>query len=96
MSQQSKSITANAMPAFDLVGCAMNRDQKNRPFRAMALYSAVLAQLAGSMIAGIFAGMALDKRLNTVPLFLIIGLLGGLSAGIYAMLRTIQHFNSGD
>ncbi|MCP3761477.1 AtpZ/AtpI family protein [Domibacillus sp. A3M-37] len=74
----------------------MNRNQKNRPFRAMALYSAVLAQLAGSMIAGIFAGLALDNHFNTVPLFLIIGLLGGLSAGIYAMLRTIQHFNSGD
>ncbi len=74
----------------------MNRDQENRPFKAMALYSTVLAQLAGSMITGIFAGHALDKRLNTLPLFLIIGLLGGISAGIYAMLRTIQHFNSGD
>ncbi|OKL37579.1 AtpZ/AtpI family protein [Domibacillus mangrovi] len=74
----------------------MNRDQENRPFRAMALYSTVLAQLTGSMIAGVFTGIALDKYLNTVPLFLIIGLLGGLSAGIYAMLRTIQQFNSGD
>ncbi|OXS78997.1 AtpZ/AtpI family protein [Domibacillus enclensis] len=74
----------------------MNRNQENRPFRAMALYSAVLAQLAGSMIAGIFAGLTLDSYFQTVPLFLIIGLLGGLSAGIYAMLRTIQHFNSGD
>ncbi|WP_309089267.1 AtpZ/AtpI family protein [Domibacillus sp.] len=74
----------------------MNRNQDNRAFRAMALYSAILAQLAGSMIAGIFAGLALDSRLNTKPLFLIIGLLGGISAGICAMMRTIQHFNSGD
>ena len=47
----------------------MNRDQENRPFKAMALYSTILAQLAGSMITGIFAGHALDKRLNTLPLF---------------------------
>lgn len=73
-----------------------NRDQNNRPFRAMALYSAILAQLAGSMITGIFAGLALDRYTGTAPLFLIIGLLGGLSAGIFAMLRTIQQFNSGD
>ncbi|WP_046174589.1 AtpZ/AtpI family protein [Domibacillus indicus] len=74
----------------------MNRNQNNGAFRAMALYSAILAQLAGSMIAGIFAGLWLDNHFDTVPLFLIIGLLGGLSAGVYAMVRTIQHFNSGD
>ncbi|MGG3449011.1 MULTISPECIES: AtpZ/AtpI family protein [Bacillaceae] len=69
---------------------------KNRPFRAMAIYSTILAQLAGSMLIGIFGGLALDKHLNTIPLFLIIGLLAGLSTGVYAMFRTLNYFNSGD
>lgn len=72
------------------------KDPNKRPFQAMALYTAVLGQLAGSSLIGIFLGRAIDNRLHTVPLFLIIGLLGGISAGVYAMVRTLQHFNSGD
>ncbi|MEK4027718.1 MULTISPECIES: AtpZ/AtpI family protein [Bacillaceae] len=65
-------------------------------FKAMSLYSAVLAQLTGSILIGIFAGRWLDEKWKTEPLFLIIGLLLGLTAGVFSMLKTVNHFNSED
>ncbi|KIL49766.1 AtpZ/AtpI family protein [Jeotgalibacillus soli] len=70
--------------------------QQRRPYRAMALYTAILSQLAGSMLVGLFTGRWLDHKWDTEPLFLIIGLLIGLATGIYAMLRTVNQFYSGD
>lgn len=68
-------------------------NNKNRhPFQGMALMSAIISQLVGSILIGIFSGRWLDRLLGTQPLFLIIGLLLGLATGIYAMLRLIQHF----
>jgi ATP synthase protein I len=67
-----------------------------RPFQAMALYTAILSQLVGSILVGIFGGRWLDRVMGTVPLFMIIGLFLGLATGIYAMLRTVKHFNTGD
>ncbi|WP_042463563.1 AtpZ/AtpI family protein [Neobacillus dielmonensis] len=71
--------------------------QNNRnPFRAMALMSAITSQLVGSILIGIFSGRWLDRHWGTEPIFLIIGLLAGLAAGTYSMLRTIRHFYSGE
>ncbi|KIY22470.1 MULTISPECIES: AtpZ/AtpI family protein [Mesobacillus] len=66
------------------------------PFQAMALMSAILSQLVGSILIGIFSGRWLDRTFGTEPLFLLLGVLIGLSAGVFAMLRLIQHFFSGD
>ncbi|MGG1480707.1 AtpZ/AtpI family protein [Bacillus smithii] len=74
----------------------MAQKQHKSPFRAMALYSTILSQLAGSVLIGIFLGRWIDGKCQTEPLFLVIGLLSGLAAGILAMLRTIRHFDSGD
>ncbi|WP_141430968.1 AtpZ/AtpI family protein [Bacillus sp. 03113] len=71
--------------------------QKDRhPFQAMALMSAILSQLVGSILVGIFLGRWLDKVVGSDPLFLILGLFLGLATGIYAMLRLIRHFFSGE
>ncbi|MEH7443378.1 MAG: AtpZ/AtpI family protein [Mesobacillus sp.] len=72
------------------------RQNKRNPLQAMALTSAILSQLVGSILIGIFSGRWLDHKVGTEPLFLILGLLMGLAAGVYAMLRLIQHFFSGD
>lgn len=74
----------------------MAQKQHKSPFRAMALYSTILSQLAGSVLIGIFLGRWIDGKCQTEPLFLVIGLLSGLAAGILAMLRTIRRFDSGD
>jgi len=71
--------------------------QNNRhPLKAMALMSAILSQLVGSILIGIFSGRWLDKEWDTEPIFLIIGLFVGLAAGVYTMLVSIRHFYSGD
>ncbi|MEW8987749.1 MAG: AtpZ/AtpI family protein [Bacillus sp. (in: firmicutes)] len=72
--------------------------QKNRrPFKAMALMSGILSSLVGCILVGIFSGRALDQWIGTEPLLLIIGLMLGLAAGIFAMLRLVnQFFSSGD
>jgi ATP synthase protein I len=72
------------------------RQNNRNPFQAMALMSAILSQLVGSIIIGIFSGRWLDRRWDTEPIFLIIGLFIGLAAGIYSMLLSIRHFYSGD
>lgn len=73
-----------------------DKNESKYPFRAMALTSAILSQLAGSTLIGIFAGRWLDHVLGTKPLFLIICLFAGLAAGVYSMIRIVQHFNSGE
>lgn len=72
------------------------RQNKRHPLQAMALTSAILSQLVGSILIGIFSGRWVDHKVGSEPLFLILGLLIGLAAGVYAMLRLIQHFFSGE
>jgi ATP synthase protein I len=72
------------------------RSNERHPFRAIGLMTAISSQLVGSVLVGIFGGRFLDEKWNTEPIFLIIGLLVGLAAGIYAMLRLIRSFFSGD
>ncbi|MED3722287.1 AtpZ/AtpI family protein [Geobacillus stearothermophilus] len=69
--------------------------QKQRhPFQAMALMSAIVSQLVGSILVGVFGGRWIDDRFGTEPIFLIVGLLLGLAAGVYAMLRLIRQYFS--
>ncbi len=66
------------------------------PLQAMALYSAILSQLVGSVLIGLFTGMWLDEQFGTAPLFLIMLLLAGLALGVWGMLQTVRKFESGD
>ena len=72
------------------------RQKKRHPLHAMGLMSAILSQLVGSILIGVFAGKWIDSYLKTEPLFLILGLLLGLAAGVYAMLQLVHHYFSGD
>ncbi len=67
-----------------------------RPFQAMALTSGILSQLVGCTLVGLFAGKWLDEQLNTMPLFLIIGLLLGLGGGTYGTVKMVQRFTEED
>ncbi|MFL6558985.1 MAG: AtpZ/AtpI family protein, partial [Bacillus sp. (in: firmicutes)] len=66
----------------------MRKNNRN-PLQAMALMSAIVSQLVGSILIGIFSGRWLDRHWGTEPIFLIIGLLVGLAAGTYSMLLSI-------
>ncbi|MBE2934362.1 AtpZ/AtpI family protein [Anoxybacillus flavithermus] len=72
------------------------RPHERHPFRAIGLMTAISSQLVGSVLVGIFGGRFVDGRFGTEPLFLIVGLLLGLAAGIYAMIRLIRSFFSGE
>ncbi|MGJ7920745.1 AtpZ/AtpI family protein [Neobacillus sp. LXY-4] len=72
------------------------RKNNRHPFQAYALMTGILSALVGSILVGIFSGRALDHWLGTTPLFLIIGLLIGLAAGVFAMIRLVNQFFSGD
>lgn len=71
------------------------KNSNKNPYKAMALMSAISAQLVGSILVGIFLGKWIDAKLGTLPLFLLVGLFVGLATGIYSMLRLIKTF-SGD
>ncbi|MBU8881054.1 AtpZ/AtpI family protein [Bacillus sp. FJAT-29790] len=73
----------------------MRKNNRNS-FQAIGLMSGILSQLVGSILLGIFLGRWADKLTASEPLFLIIGLLLGLSTGIFAMLRLIKHFFTGE
>lgn len=73
----------------------MRQNNRNH-FLAMALMSAIVSQLVGSILIGIFSGRWLDRQWGTEPIFLIVGLLIGLAAGTFSMLTSIRHFYSGD
>lgn len=66
------------------------------PLQAMALMSMILSQLVGSILIGLFLGKWIDSQVGTEPLFLVLGLLIGLGTGVYAMLRSVRQFFSGE
>lgn len=66
--------------------------KQRHPFQAIGLMSAIVSQLVGSILIGIFGGKWMDKKFGTDPLFLVIGLFIGLAAGVYAMFRLIRQY----
>ncbi|QGQ48340.1 AtpZ/AtpI family protein [Metabacillus sediminilitoris] len=72
------------------------RQKQRHPLQAMGLMSAIISHLVGSILLGVFAGQWIDSFLHTRPAFLIVGLLLGLAAGIYGLLKLVHHFFSGD
>ncbi|WP_453992994.1 AtpZ/AtpI family protein [Bacillus nitroreducens] len=70
----------------------MRKNERKYPLRAYALMTGILSNLVGSILVGIFLGRWVDRLWDTEPLFLIVGLLLGLAAGIYATIRLVNHF----
>lgn len=70
----------------------MRKNERKYPLRAYALMTGILSNLVGSILVGIFLGRWVDRLWDTEPLFLIIGLLLGLAAGVYATIRLVNHF----
>src|SRR5581483_1907397 len=52
-------------------------------WQAAALASEFGFSVVGSMVAGVAIGRFLDSRLGTSPLFVLLGLIGGLLFSIY-------------
>ena len=63
------------------------------PLQAMAIYSAILSQLVGSVLIGVFTGMWLDEKIGTAPFFMIICLFIGITAGVWQCFRLSANSN---
>lgn len=70
--------------------------QTRRPLQGIALYSAILSQLVGSILIGVFTGMWIDNTYGTTPVISVICLLVGLTVGVIAIITTIRKYDSGD
>jgi ATP synthase protein I len=67
----------------------------NEPGRALAyfaLFSEIGLVLLVTVLVGVLAGYWLDLRLGTVPIFVLVGLAIGLTAGALAVWRMISRF----
>ncbi|WP_101843272.1 AtpZ/AtpI family protein [Halobacillus sp. Marseille-P3879] len=62
----------------------------------MALTSAIVSQLAGGPLVGVFLGKWVDNQFSTSPLFLILGLLIGLGAGTYGTIHLVRAYTGDD
>ncbi|WP_431804812.1 AtpZ/AtpI family protein [Halobacillus andaensis] len=62
----------------------------------MALTSAIVSQLAGGPLVGVFLGKWVDNQFSTSPLFLILGLLLGLGAGTYGTIHLVRAYTGDD
>ncbi|ASF40890.1 MULTISPECIES: AtpZ/AtpI family protein [Halobacillus] len=66
------------------------------PFQAMALTSAIVSQLAGGPLAGVYLGKWIDGQFSTEPTFLIIGIFLGLGAGTYGTIHLVRTYTGDD
>ncbi|MDQ0232125.1 AtpZ/AtpI family protein [Metabacillus malikii] len=72
------------------------RQKQRFPIKGLAIKSAILSQLVGCILIGTFGGMWIDSYFKTKPVFLIVGLLLGLATGVYAIIKLVYHYFSGE
>lgn len=67
-------------------------DQTPDPLRAFATFGVVGFQIAIWIVMGLWVGRWLDSVIGTSPIFMIIGLLGGVAFGILGMILLIKRY----
>ncbi|PSL45783.1 putative F0F1-ATPase subunit (Ca2+/Mg2+ transporter) [Salsuginibacillus halophilus] len=70
--------------------------QNSHLFQRMALTSLVLSYLVGPLLVGIFGGRWLDEVTGLSPLFLLIGVVGGVAAGVFGLFQVLSHYLGDD
>ncbi len=67
-------------------------DKRREPsmLAALGLASGIGLQLAGSVLVGLGLGFLVDKLFHTSPWFLLAGLLLGIGAGGYSVVRMVM------
>lgn len=58
----------------------------------LALFSEIGAVLLVTTLLGVAAGYWVDQRLGTLPLFVLVGFLGGAGVGAVGIWRMITRF----
>ena len=67
-------------------------DKRREPsmLAALGLASGIGLQLAASVLVGLGLGFVVDKLFHTSPWFLLLGLLLGIAAGGYSVVRMVM------
>lgn len=73
----------------------MNESQNTSLYISLARYGGLGFQLALSVVLGIFGGRALDHRLNSEPVFMLMGVILGTAVGFVGLFRAMM-LNRGD
>ena len=64
----------------------------NAGFGYLALFSEIGLVLLVTTLAGVAAGLWVDQRLGTQPLFVLVGFLAGAGLGAFAIHRLVTRF----
>ncbi|MCG8403195.1 MAG: AtpZ/AtpI family protein [Firmicutes bacterium] len=68
------------------------KTERSGVFTAVAVTTAIGAELAITTLLGFYGGRALDNRFGTEPWFLVAGVLAGVALGIFGIVQTMQRF----
>lgn len=60
--------------------------------KALALTSTIGAELAIMVTLGFYTGRTLDAHLGTGPWLMVTGILLGIAAGTWGIIRTLERF----
>lgn len=63
-----------------------------RPLPSAAVFLGLGTAVAGCLAIGLFAGIWLDGRAHTTPLFLVLGLLLGAAAAVGTVVTQVRRF----
>jgi F0F1-type ATP synthase assembly protein I len=66
--------------------------EPGRGWAYFGLFSEIALIFLVTTLAGVLVGIWIDKQLGTVPLFAVIGLLGGFGVGGVGVYRLITRF----
>jgi len=71
-----------------------NPNSNENPWRALALVSAIGADLVVCMIGGFWVGGWLERRLGS-PVWTVAGIVAGLFVGIVSIIFIIRNYTGG-
>ena len=66
--------------------------EPGRGWAYAALFSEIGISLLVTTLAGVLAGYWVDTRLGTLPIFVIVGFLGGAGSGTVIIYRLLTRF----
>jgi len=75
----------------------MSEPSNNRQLmKAFALMTTISSYFVGAVLLGVFGGRWLDNQLDGNGLYLVVGMLVGLTTAIYGIVKAIQQFMGDD
>ena len=63
-----------------------------KPLPSAAVFLGLGTAVAGCVAVGVFAGIFLDGRAHTSPLFLVVGLVLGVAAAVATVVTQVRRF----